>query len=74
LFATPLRGSLLGDVSFDRNGDLVGSPITIVRAERAGGSTNVQSIDGAVVYRVVRPSLDLVRQASGVRSRPDAPH
>jgi DNA-binding SARP family transcriptional activator/ABC-type branched-subunit amino acid transport system substrate-binding protein/DNA-binding beta-propeller fold protein YncE len=61
LFATRLRGSLLGDVSFDRNGDLVGSPITIVRAERGGGSTNVQSVDGADVYRVIRPSLDLVR-------------
>jgi branched-chain amino acid transport system substrate-binding protein len=61
LFSTRLRDSLIGDVSFDRNGDVEQSPITIVRAERPGGSSRIQSIDGATVVRVVRPSLDLVR-------------
>jgi len=61
LFATKLQGSLIGDVSFDRNGDVEESPITIVRAVRPGGSTRIQSIEGATVQGLVRPSLDLVR-------------
>jgi branched-chain amino acid transport system substrate-binding protein len=61
LFSTRLRGSLLGDVSFDRNGDMLGSPITIVRAARGGGATTILSVEGAELDRVVRPPLDLVR-------------
>jgi class 3 adenylate cyclase/ABC-type branched-subunit amino acid transport system substrate-binding protein/sugar lactone lactonase YvrE len=61
LFRTRVENGLLGRFGFDRNGDITESPVTIVRVLRKGSSTNIQSIDGAVIERVVRPQASLVR-------------
>ena len=61
LFRTHVKNGLLGSFGFDRNGDITESPVTIVRIQRQGKSTAVQSVDGAVVERVVRPKASLVR-------------
>lgn len=61
LFATRVEGGLLGDFTFDENGDISESPITILRAERPGGSNTIQSFEGARIVRVERPSAALVR-------------
>jgi FAD/FMN-containing dehydrogenase len=51
---------LLGSFGFDRNGDITESPVTILRVRGGGSSTTIQSVDGGVVVRVVRPSAKLV--------------
>jgi branched-chain amino acid transport system substrate-binding protein len=60
LFATRVRDGLLGSFGFDANGDISESPITIVRVERPGRGNKVQSLDGAPVVKVERPSPALV--------------
>jgi branched-chain amino acid transport system substrate-binding protein len=60
LFRTRIRNGLLGSFGFDANGDITESPITILRVRRGGGSNVVQSVEGGVVDRVVRPSAKLV--------------
>ena len=50
LFATRRRG-LLGDLAFDRNGDAVSSPTTILRIER--GARRLPGLSDAVLDRVV---------------------
>jgi branched-chain amino acid transport system substrate-binding protein len=60
LFRTRIRNGLLGSFGFDANGDVTESPVTIVRVRRGGGSTTVQSVQGGVIERVVRPSSKLV--------------
>lgn len=57
LFATRVRGGLLGDFAFDAAGDITQSPVTILRAEPGA----VPGADDAVVERVVRPRTNLVR-------------
>ncbi|MGH3118836.1 MAG: hypothetical protein ACRDQ2_17330 [Gaiellales bacterium] len=49
---------LLGSFSFDRNGDISESPITIVQVRRRTPSG--AAIEGGAVVRVVRPSASLV--------------
>jgi branched-chain amino acid transport system substrate-binding protein len=61
LLASRPRRSILGPFEFDANGDIVPSPITVVRAQRGGGSKAIESIDGARVQRVVRPPASLMR-------------
>jgi ABC-type branched-subunit amino acid transport system substrate-binding protein len=61
LFRTRVTGGLLGDFTFDENGDISESPVTILRAERGGGSTAIQSFDGARIVRVEHPRASLVR-------------
>jgi DNA-binding SARP family transcriptional activator/ABC-type branched-subunit amino acid transport system substrate-binding protein len=61
LFRTKVKDGLLGDFTFDENGDISASPVTILRAERAGGSNTVQSFEGARIVRIERPSVGLVR-------------
>ena len=61
LFRTRVKDGLIGSFSFDRYGDITESPVTIVRVQRQGNSTVNQSVDGAVVERVVRPKASLVR-------------
>ncbi len=61
LFRTRVSDGLLGSFGFDRNGDITESPVTIVRVQGKGASTTIQSVDGAVVARVVRPRSSLVR-------------
>jgi len=60
LFLTRVRDGLLGSFSFDANGDISESPITILRVVRKGKSTKTLSVEGGVVERVVRPSSTLV--------------
>jgi len=60
LFATRIRDGLLGTFGFDANGDISESPITIVRVQRGRRGNLVQSLDGAPVVKVERPSPRLV--------------
>jgi branched-chain amino acid transport system substrate-binding protein len=56
LFRTRVRNGLLGSFSFDGNGDISESPVTILQVRRQG------LFDGGAVVRVVRPSPRLVAQ------------
>jgi len=60
LFRTRVRDGLLGDFSFDRRGDITESPVTIMRLVAEGESRRIQSVEGGVVERVVRPRARLV--------------
>jgi branched-chain amino acid transport system substrate-binding protein len=60
LFRTRIVDGLLGNVGFDRNGDVTESPMTIVQVRGRGSANTVQSVVGARVARVVRPSPELV--------------
>lgn len=60
LFRTRVRNGLLGSFGFDENGDITESPVTILRVEAGGSSKRIQSVEGGVVTRVVRPSPRLV--------------
>jgi ABC-type branched-subunit amino acid transport system substrate-binding protein len=59
LLRSPLDRGLIGTLRFDPNGDPAPSPITILRAERAGGSDHATSYEGATVERVVFPKPGL---------------
>ena len=61
LFRTRVNDGLLGAFGFDRNGDITESPVTIVRVRGKGAETTIQSVEGSVVARVVRPRSSLVR-------------
>jgi len=54
---------LLGPVAFQATGDAVPSPVTIVRADRAGGNDAIESHAGATVVRVITPPRSLVGAA-----------
>ena len=60
VFRTRVTDGLLGSFRFDANGDISESPMTIVQIRRSGSDNRVQSIQGAPVVRVVRPSPALV--------------
>jgi branched-chain amino acid transport system substrate-binding protein len=60
LFRTRVRGGLLGSFSFDARGDITESPVTILRVDEGPGGRAVESVEGGVVERVVRPSPSLV--------------
>jgi branched-chain amino acid transport system substrate-binding protein len=60
LFATRVRGGLLGDFAFDAAGDISESPVTVLRVAHGGGSRRIASVEGGVVERVARPSASLV--------------
>jgi branched-chain amino acid transport system substrate-binding protein len=60
LFRTKVRGGLLGSFGFDDNGDITESPVTILRVRSGGTSKTIESTEGGVVARVVRPSSSLV--------------
>ena len=60
VFRTRVVGGLLGSFRFDANGDISESPMTIVQIRRRGTGNAVQSVEGAPVVRVVRPSPSLV--------------
>jgi branched-chain amino acid transport system substrate-binding protein len=60
LFRTRVEGGLLGTFGFDANGDISESPMTIVQIRRGGADNRVQSVEGASVVRIVRPSPELV--------------
>jgi branched-chain amino acid transport system substrate-binding protein len=60
LFRTRVANGLLGTFSFDRNGDISESPVTILRVRRKGSSNAILGIEGGSVERVVRPAAELV--------------
>jgi hypothetical protein len=55
LLSARAGAGFLGRFRFDANGDPTVMPITILRAERGGGSDQVVSPEGASVERVVYP-------------------
>jgi ABC-type branched-subunit amino acid transport system substrate-binding protein len=59
LFETRIPNGLIGGVSFDRNGDVETSPVTIFRVEP--GARAVEDSPDAVVYRVMHVPVDLLR-------------
>ena len=59
LFATRIRNGLIGTVSFDRNGDIETSPVTILRVEP--GARTHPLFPGAVVDRVLQVPVGLLR-------------
>jgi branched-chain amino acid transport system substrate-binding protein len=59
LFQTRIRDGLIGDVRFDRNGDVQDSPVTILRA--APGARSVADAPDAAMYGVVRVPLRALR-------------
>jgi branched-chain amino acid transport system substrate-binding protein len=61
LFRTNVVAGLLGDFTFDENGDISESPVTILRALRGGGSNTVLSFEGARIVSIERPQASLVR-------------
>jgi branched-chain amino acid transport system substrate-binding protein len=63
LFRTRIADGLLGNIAFDANGDISESPMTIVQVRRGGVDNKVQSVRGAPVVRVVRPSPGLIAPA-----------
>ena len=61
LFRTDVEDGFLGDFTFDANGDISESPVTILRALGRGGSNTIQSFEGAEIVGVERPQASLVR-------------
>jgi ABC-type branched-subunit amino acid transport system substrate-binding protein len=61
LRAQQARRGILGTFRFDTDGDVVPSPITVVRAHRGGGSDAVESTDGATVEQVIQPPTALMQ-------------
>ena len=58
LLQTQLTKTLLGDISFDDNGDRVAAPITILRIEESGTGMVAEGTDfadGAALVRVLTP-------------------
>jgi branched-chain amino acid transport system substrate-binding protein len=55
LFRTRIQRGILGDFGFDANGDTTSAPVTILRAERSGGSAALLSSEGADIVEVIRP-------------------
>jgi DNA-binding SARP family transcriptional activator/ABC-type branched-subunit amino acid transport system substrate-binding protein len=61
LVATRLQNTAVGKVAFDRNGDSTSRPITIYRAQRAGGSIQFMAVQGATLDRVIYVPQRLTR-------------
>jgi DNA-binding SARP family transcriptional activator/ABC-type branched-subunit amino acid transport system substrate-binding protein/DNA-binding beta-propeller fold protein YncE len=59
LFETRIRNGLIGTVSFDHNGDIETSPVTILRVEP--GARKHPLFPGAVVDRVLQVPVGLLR-------------
>jgi ABC-type branched-subunit amino acid transport system substrate-binding protein len=61
LFALRIRRGLAGEIRFDRYGDLVTGPVTILRMQRgAPNELGLPGNAGAVVDRVITPPARLV--------------
>src|SRR4051794_8838419 len=61
LLRTHLRDSVAGPLSFDRNGDLTAPAVTIMRVKARDGISDVPTLEGAAVDRVIRPPPKLIR-------------
>lgn len=60
MFRTRLRDSLIGEIAFDRRGDAVAAPVTVLRVVGGGsGANSIASVEGATVERVdaINPEL-----------------
>jgi branched-chain amino acid transport system substrate-binding protein len=55
------RNGLVGNFCINQDGDLNTASITIVQAQRPGGSTTAASIDGAAVIAVINPAASLTQ-------------
>jgi DNA-binding SARP family transcriptional activator/ABC-type branched-subunit amino acid transport system substrate-binding protein/streptogramin lyase len=55
LIATRLKGTVIGPVRFDANGDLVSPPVTIMRVVRRDGVSDVPTYEGAAINRIITP-------------------
>jgi branched-chain amino acid transport system substrate-binding protein len=60
LAKTRVKNGLLGDFTFDRNGDTTLNQVTILRPQNGGGRTTVASFSGAAIDRVLVPRPRLV--------------
>jgi ABC-type branched-subunit amino acid transport system substrate-binding protein len=60
LFETRIRNGLIGTVSFDRNGDIETSAVTILRVEPGAGT--LADFPDAAVDRVLRTPAGLLRR------------
>jgi branched-chain amino acid transport system substrate-binding protein len=60
LFKTRVEHGILGSFRFDRNGDTTLNQVTILRAERPGGASTIESFEGAAIDRVLTPPPALV--------------
>ena len=61
LLTSCVRNGLLSGVCVNRNGDPSAATVTILRAQRPGGSTTAGSIDGGAVVAVIKPPASLIR-------------
>ena len=51
LFKTKVRNGILGDIQFDKNGDLVEAPVTIYRVVHPSRAPNGLAVDRVVIAR-----------------------
>jgi branched-chain amino acid transport system substrate-binding protein len=56
-----VRDGLIGRFRLDSHGDVVPGPVTVVRPVEPGGSSRIQSIDGARIDSVIEPPDRLTR-------------
>lgn len=61
LTQTQLSDSVIGEIRFDRNGDLIGPSVTILRVKARDGISRVEKYEGAAIDRVIRPPAPAVR-------------
>ena len=61
LMTTRLDDGITGPVRFDRNGDRLQAPVTIVRVRARTGVSDVESFEGAAINSVITPPHDAVR-------------
>ena len=52
MFSARLHDSLIGDIAFDRRGDAVAAPVTVLRVVGGGSGDSIASVKGAAVERV----------------------
>lgn len=68
LFSTRVQNGLLGSFSFDANGDITESPVTILKVTDGRGSNRIAGAEGGFVHSVVRPSPARCRRRVDLRS------
>jgi YVTN family beta-propeller protein len=59
LLADHQQRGILGPFHFDPAGDIVPSPITIVRTQHGGGASTIESTDGATIEQAIQPPARL---------------
>jgi YVTN family beta-propeller protein len=61
LFASEVKGGIVGDFRITPTGDTSAQPITILRAERGGAVERIQGFEGGEIVRVITPPPKLTR-------------